>query len=186
MIRQSGFLLALLLGVLSARATVVPRFSLEALAADAEHIVHARAIRSWVAWDRDRAYIWTHTEFAVTEALKGGSSTRLVVSEPGGALDGLVLQVEGAPRLADGEEVVLFVHRTPSYRRTLGYGQGKFTVERMANEATRVRSTAAGLVLADPAGKAAPLRTAATADGMELTAFKSLVRRLVSQSGGAR
>lgn len=111
------------------RATLVPRLDFEALNAQADSIVHARVTRSWSEWDAERRFIWTHYELAVHEVLKGNAVRAMIVSEPGGALDGRTLRVAGAVRFRPGEELVLFLYRTPiGYMRTVGWGQGKFSV----------------------------------------------------------
>jgi hypothetical protein len=125
-------------------AAVVPRFSFEELVDTSERIVQGRVERSWVAWDRSRQFIWTHYEIAVSDMVKGAPSRTVIVSEPGGALDGMTLTVPGAPRYATGEEVVLFLHRTPiGYLRANGYEQGCHRVRDRARTARlkdRVRS----------------------------------------------
>jgi hypothetical protein len=121
-------------------AAVVPRLSFDQLVATSEQIVHGRVERSWVAWDSSRRFIWTHYEVAVRDSVKGTAQARVIVSEPGGTLDGFTLAVPGAVRYTAGEEVVLFLHRTPiGYLRANGYEQGKFAV-RSASEATALKT----------------------------------------------
>ena len=94
-----------------------------------ESIVHARVVRHWSAWDPSHRFIWTHYEMEVQDRLKGGVATR-TISEPGGSTDGMVMKVEGVPEHRDGEEMVVFLHRTPiGYWRCYGLAQGKFTVQ---------------------------------------------------------
>jgi hypothetical protein len=125
-------------------AAVVPRYSVEQLVDTSERVVEGRVVRSWVAWDRARQFIWTHYEIAVSETIKGAPAPTVTVSEPGGALDGRTLVIPGVPQYTPGEEVVLFLHRTPiGYLRTNGYEQGRHRVRDRAASArlkARIRS----------------------------------------------
>ncbi len=117
------------IAALSAEAAVAPRYSLENLVDKSEQIVHGRVANSHVAWDAKHRYLWTHYEVAVIETLKGERRQSLVVSEPGGSLDGVHQQISGALGYGAGEEVYLFLYTTPiGYMRTAGGGQGKFTI----------------------------------------------------------
>src|SRR5437763_4133353 len=110
-------------------ATVLPGFSLEELAKTADMIVQARIERAWTAWDPRHKFIWTHYQLAPIEFLKGQASASLIVSEAGGALDGRSMEIQGTPRYRDGEELILFLYRTPiGYLRTVGYGQGRYDI----------------------------------------------------------
>jgi hypothetical protein len=125
-------------------AAVVPRYSFEQLVDTSERVVEGRVVRRSVGWDRARQFIWTHYEIAVSDTIKGATSPTVIVSEPGGTLDGQTLVIPGVPLYATGEEVVLFLHRTPiGYLRTNGYEQGRHRVRGRAETArlkARVRS----------------------------------------------
>src|SRR6185437_15429221 len=71
------------------------------------------ATRFWMSWDSVHKYIWTHYEISVAEALRGPAERSFVVSEPGGSLDGVRMQTSGTVPYSVGEDVVLFVYRTP-------------------------------------------------------------------------
>lgn len=104
---------------------VAPPYTLDELVAHSEFIVHGRIAASRVAWDAKHKYIWTHYNVAVIESIRG-DATAIVVSEPGGSLDGVNQQFSGAVPYAAGEELVLFLYRTPvGYLRTTGGPQGK-------------------------------------------------------------
>ena len=87
-----------MLGVFACRATIVPRLSLEEMVARSETIVSGQVTRVWTAWDSPHRFIWTHTEILVTHVAKGNRIEKLVVSEPGGVVDGLGMQIAGIPR----------------------------------------------------------------------------------------
>ena len=119
----------LLLAAAALQGATVPRYTLEDLTAQSEIIVHGKIAASRVAWDAKHKYIWTHYDVAVIESFRGGRRATIVVSEPGGSLDGVNQLFSGVTPYAPGEEVVLFLYRTPiGYLRTVGGPQGKVRV----------------------------------------------------------
>lgn len=172
-----------------AGATLVPRLSFEQLVEGSRAIVHGTVLRSWTGWDSTQTAIWTHYEIRVVDMLKGGRLGSIVVSEPGGEVDGVHMQVVGAPRYAIGEEVVLFAARAANgYLRTCGWGQGKFQVREASADAGSgklVRAVLGGVELIGPIrGEGRPPRKAGvslkTFDGLDLEAFKARIRQAVS------
>jgi hypothetical protein len=84
--------------------------------------------------------------------------------------------VAGATLYNQGEEVVLFLRRTPvGYLRAAGNGQGKFTI----TPARRLRANIRGIELVGEAHGARP-------DGMPLDQFKLSVRRAVERAAARR
>ena len=158
-------------------AAVAPRITAEELAAQSEQIVHGRVMRSWVAWDSEHKYIWTHHEVAVTEMVRGPHAAKVTVSEPGGSLDGVNMMTSGTLPFATGEDTVLFLYKTPiGYWRVVGGPQGKFTV----NAKGRVHGDSYGVTFAEPAGGMRPGTALATLDGIPEAEFLSRVRRLAT------
>jgi hypothetical protein len=176
--RKSAWLSLLLAPALS-RATIVPRLSLEDLVDESETIVEGRVQRSWTAWDPAHRYIWTHHELAISDRIKGAPQSSVIISEPGGTLDGVTLQIPGTVPFRAGEEIIVFLYRTPiGYLRTCGYGQGKYSISGNGAPAQKkVRTNTAGLTLLDIKPIELPL------DGMSVSEFKSRVRVLVEQRG---
>lgn len=110
-------------------ASSIPGLSLEELVAQSDTIVAGRVIRAWSAMDSENRFIWTHSEIKIATTLKGHSHSTVVVSEPGGTLNGMTLVVPGATPYTVGEEVTVFLYRAPiGYLRTTNYGQGKFAI----------------------------------------------------------
>jgi hypothetical protein len=163
-----------------ARATLVPEVGFETLVAESEAIVHGTVVRSWAAWDDQRAAIWTHYEIRVSDWLKGSRATSIQISEPGGSLDGMHTQIIGAPRYAVGEEVVVFADKTPiGYLRTCGWSQGKFLVSSQSDAARKIVapvSSGARIVNADRQLET-PLSSFRAA---QLDGFMSRIRREVA------
>jgi hypothetical protein len=81
--------------------------------ADAPYIVRGRvgsAYTHWAVGSDGVKRIYTYTELAVGEVLRGEISTRTIqVREMGGEKDGVGMDVPGSARFDTGEEVVLFL-----------------------------------------------------------------------------
>lgn len=161
------------------QATVVERVTLEELVERSTRIVQGRCVRTWAAWDSATRLIWTHSELQITDELKGSRTPAVVVSEPGGVLDGVGMAVEGVPHYRPGEEVVVFLYRTPLGQwRTRGLGQGKFTL----TPDRRVKTTVSGAALVSPQGVARPRGLEQEQlDQMGVDEFLGRVRALVLQ-----
>ncbi len=111
-------------------ATQSPSLSLNDLVTQSDQIVTGYVVRSWPAWGTERKFIWTNYEISVREVLKGPNSASIIVSEPGGELNGTASQVAGSVAYQPGEHVTLFLHQFPSgVRRTVGWSQGKFDID---------------------------------------------------------
>ena len=118
-----------LLGGLFCGATIVPLLSLEDLVARSELIVVGQVTRTWAAWDGEHQFIWTHTEIAVRDVVKGERIEKVTVSEPGGVVGGVQMTVIGMPTYAPGVQMMLFLERMPNgYLRSAGVGQGKLAI----------------------------------------------------------
>lgn len=155
----------------AAQATLVPALSLEGLVDQSEIIAHGRVTSSWPAWDSGHKYIWTHYRIDVLDPIRGNPGESMVVSEPGGSLDGITMRISGAPEYALGEEAIVFLYRTPiGYLRATGYGQGKYTV----TTRRRVHANLNGFeLLKRDSSRGVSL---STLDGLTVTEFKARVR----------
>jgi hypothetical protein len=76
----------------------------------------------------DGSRIVTDVTLAVRSAWKGAPGPVVRVTIPGGAVDGVHLWVDGAPRFDDGEEVVVFLVARGAAWRVGGLALGKWTV----------------------------------------------------------
>lgn len=72
-----------------------------------------------------RAGIVTDLQFAVTDVLAGAPASALSITQPGGAVGGLVLEVSEAPRLVPGGRYVLFLNDAGA---VIGGRQGAMSV----------------------------------------------------------
>ena len=167
------------------RATLVPRMSLDEMVDLSACVVEAKVGRSWSAWDPAHQFIWTHYEIEVHDWLKAGATGRtLILSEPGGTVDGLTMRIAGAVPYEPGEHVVLFLYRTPvGYLRVTGYGQGKYSVLATSSE-QRIRANLAGAELVRrevPMAGTGAGPAVEHLDGIRLEEFKIRVRQAVAR-----
>ena len=111
------------------RGTSVPAVSFEELIRKSDRIITGDVVKSTTSWGSEHKYIWTRYEIAVSEVLKGSAGKSVMVSEPGGALDGVQMRVAGAVRYKTGERVTLFLKAYGADNRTVGWSQGKFSID---------------------------------------------------------
>jgi len=159
-------------------AAVVPRLSLEQLAQESPKIVYGRVLDSHTS--SSGQFIWTHYRVEVLESWKGNPAPEIVVSEPGGTWNGVTMEISGAVQFRPGEELVLFLYKTPiGYWRTTGFWQGKFNVKEASGE-KRVRSNLRQAALVE-LGKTPKQVRLESYDGFGLNEFKTLVRELAKR-----
>lgn len=156
--------------------TLVPRLSFEELVGQSAVVAHGRVASIQVAWDAERENIWTRYEIVLEEALKGSPGRTLEIQEPGGELDGMRMEIIGAPHYEVGEEVVVFASPTPTGLRTCGWGQGRFVVQGEPGQ-RRVRNDLGDVQLTAPAK--AGRRRAVAAPEEALAVFKQRIREEV-------
>ncbi len=153
-------------------AGILPRLSVEELIDNSLYVVEGKVGRSWSAWDSKHKYIWTHYEIQVSDTLRGPRSQTITVSEPGGSVDGVNMGTSGTVPYSTGEDVILFLYRTPiGYLRTVGAGQGKFTVGKDG----RARANMQGLEFVGPEARGTSL---SVVDGLSARDFKTRMRVL--------
>jgi hypothetical protein len=113
----------------STDATTVSERSLRDLAVESPSIVHGKVVSTSSRWTEDQALIVTDVVIEVSDTLKGSSTGRIVVTQPGGRVGKLRVDVAGANAFRPGEETVLFLQ--PSGDGTAivtGLFQGRFGV----------------------------------------------------------
>jgi hypothetical protein len=117
------------IALLPGTAETLPRLSFSKLLEDSSAVVHGRVVRHWTAWDANHEFIWTHYELRPTEILRGRRVGSYTISEPGGIIGEIGLNVSGSVPFTDGEEVVAFLHQVPNgFLRVTGGTQGKLLV----------------------------------------------------------
>ena len=122
-----------LLTVTSARATEFDAFDRAAQVRASDLIVTGRVLSVDAAWNRNHSAIVSTANIAIDEVWKGRTATdRLSVVTYGGSVDHVALEVEGAARFHDGEQVVLFLKDSSGAYTPLGMRFGKLTIASVA------------------------------------------------------
>jgi len=155
-----------------ARATTLKRMSVPDLSRAAHVIVRARCVTSSTRWDAGE--IWTFTTFDVEETWKGSAPAQITVRLLGGSAGNFTSTVSGVPRFAPGEELILFLERTPAQDFSIvSWMQGTFRIahNRTTGEEIVTQDTAAFPVF-DPASH--NFETTAIRK-MPVSAFRTLV-----------
>jgi hypothetical protein len=162
------------------RATSLVPMELPELVTSSEVIVHGEVVGVGARWNEDHSLILTDVRVHVLDVVKGGSPREIVLTQPGGTIGKLRVEVPGARAFRTGEEVVVFL--TPGPRGDLfvtGLSQGRFEVVR---DAATGRKTVRGPIFDRAASGDPGLAPSASAGGIaerSLTRFLGRVRRLV-------
>ncbi|MCU1276091.1 MAG: hypothetical protein JWO48_3522 [Bryobacterales bacterium] len=172
------------------RAAVVPQLALDQLVDGSECIIQGTVLRSWSAWDQPHHFIWTHIEVLVRDRWKESASSAnptVVLSEPGGTVTDRTMQVAGTAAYRVGEDVVVFLYRTPvGYLRAIGNGQGKFTITQGAGSPEKhIRSDLAGIEFIrggpESSGRTGLRTESSKMNGMGLDEFRRTVQSLIAR-----
>jgi hypothetical protein len=154
------------------RATTLKRMSVADLSRAAHVVIRARCVTNSTRWDAGE--IWTFTTFDVEETWKGSAPAQITVRLLGGSAGNFTSTVSGVPRFSPGEEVILFLERTPAQDYSIvSWMQGTFRIAHNSTtgEESVTQDTAAFPVF-DPASRnfeATGIRK------MPVSAFRSLV-----------
>src|SRR5262245_23993557 len=153
-----------------AATSVVPTDVAE-MSREARAIVVGRVIAKEARWVADRRQIETLVTLQTESYLKGSLGQNLQFVVPGGELGRFRNVVVGAPQLAVGQEIVVFLGaRGPELPFIIGFNQGLF----------RVSSSTTGARVVRPSSPALRLTSG---EEMALDAFAQQVRAL---AGGGR
>ncbi len=132
-------LLALTIAVPVARATVLRFVPFEEQVDSASVIVVAVAESSRPYWNASHSLIFTDVAFRVEQTVKGEPGASLRVTLPGGVIDRVGQEVDGAPRFDSGARYVLFLEPTGDGGfRVVGFSQGSYTVAKGADGKSKV------------------------------------------------
>ncbi len=122
-------LVLLLVSATPAVAAIARATSVEDLARASDAVVRGVVQRTSARWSGDGRRILTDVDLAVGSVWRGVAPARIVVTVPGGSLDGLAQHVDAAPAFHEGEEVVAFLARSGGGWSVSGLALGKFRVE---------------------------------------------------------
>jgi len=121
--------LSLLVFSVPAQASVIRLVDLSVLVRRADIIVRGTTLATVSSLTEDGKQIHTVAKVRVQSALKGAPASEIEVRTPGGTIGDITQMVHGAPRLVEGQKVILFLHRVSERRFTIeGFAQGKYEV----------------------------------------------------------
>jgi hypothetical protein len=126
---------------LPALASVVVAQTIEEMTRSVPLVVRGRVGQVQASWDEGNRRIWTRSEIAVQEVLKGSSPSTVLVRQPGGEVGNDGLFVAGTAKFQTGEEVVLFLEPAPDEA-------GVFSVYALAAGKVSLETTRVGEVRA--------------------------------------
>jgi hypothetical protein len=138
-------LAVLLLGSVPANSTTLVRMSVAQMTRAAQLVVRARCVNNSTAWDHGE--IWTFSTFAVEETWKHSAAAAananlnsyLTVRLLGGTVGNLNSVISGVPRFTPGEEVVLFLERSPNGDYSVvSWVQGTFRIHEDSRTGQRI------------------------------------------------
>jgi hypothetical protein len=137
----------------SVLATTLKRMSIADLSRAAHTVVRAHCIANSTRWEAGE--IWTFTTFGIEETWKGSASAEITVRLLGGTAGNLTSTVSGVPRFSPGEELVLFLERTPARDFSIvSWMQGTFRVGHNATaDEEIVTQDTAGFPVFDPSSQ---------------------------------
>jgi len=143
--------LSIFLGFSSLEATQIPSCSLRSITERADRVVHGR-VESIETVKGGDGRLRTRVDVSVNDTWKGPAEPRVTVVQGSGVLGERWVRVVGEPEFRPGEEVVLFLVRTPAGDWVVApLSQGKFSVTRDA-EGVRVSNGILGVGGAKPMG----------------------------------
>jgi len=183
--RSAVWLTSALVFIHVAAATDLPRVSFDQMIDDSEVVVSGHVTRTWAAWDADHKFIWTHYELAVSATHKGSAGQTVDIAEPGGQVEGMLMNISGGTAYRVGDSVLVFLSRMPNgYLRTAGLGQGKFEVDAkgVVHGTTILKSDATVTPARGPATAGSTIRSL---DGMTVGLVGQLVGARVRAHGGS-
>lgn len=165
-----------------ARAGTVERMALADLAERADLAFEARVLDARVV-ERGPGRIETEYVLREDRVHVGAACALRVVRIPGGVLpDGRGLAIAGMPRLAVGDDVLVFLSResTRGTRMPIGLAQGALRVVTRADGSKRLVGSSAGLDLVGSAPNAVP------APGVDYVAGLAEIAAGIAARGEAR
>jgi hypothetical protein len=134
-------------------ATTLARLNLNQLARAADAVARVRCTDA--ASYLDQGTVWTRTQFAVIDSLKGSTPSQITVRLPGGHAGHIFVSIEAVPRFRPGEEGILFLEQLPAGEYSVtAWALGTFRIRRndRTGEETVTQDSSATAVF-DPASR---------------------------------
>jgi hypothetical protein len=174
-----------------ATATTVAEMSLHDMVSLAPSIVVGSVESSSSRWNEDHSLIMTDVRIRVTEVIKGQNAGEIVITEPGGKVGKLRVDVDGATPYQNGQETVLFLAPDRhGHQQVLGVFRGRFDV---AVDAHTGKKSVQGLKAADMDAMAGASKPGVQVEGnapperaMDFDAFVTGLKGMVQSPKGGK
>jgi hypothetical protein len=109
----------------SAMASTFLKVDIQDLRKMSEAVVHGKVLEVRSAWNPEGTMIFTEAAIQVKGRLYGQADDLLVIRTVGGTVDGYTVEMGGAPRFTEGEEIVAFIGRwDDGAPMVAGYAEG--------------------------------------------------------------
>ena len=180
-VRIAGVMVLAMLVAVDSEATTARQLSNEVLTVEATAIVSGRCTSIHTTWSG--RVLMTMATIQVTDRLKGDVAETITVALPGG-IDAnrrfpVSMQYPGAPQIATGEEVFLFLAPNADIGGSLavvGFSQGKFSIVNDERGEKVVSRNLSAVTLQSPAGT-----RRGTSTRVPLDQFRNEIRRYLGQ-----
>jgi hypothetical protein len=173
-----------------ALATTVAELPLKDLVSMAPSIVVGVVESSSSRWNEDHSLIVTDVRIRVTDVLKGRNAGEIVITQPGGHVGKVRVDVDGAVAYRPGQETVLFLAPDArGHQQVLGVFRGRFDV---ATDTHTGKKSVQGLKVADfqamHAAKPGLIteKSQPSEQSMELNEFLTGLRGMVQNPKGGK
>jgi hypothetical protein len=182
--RRVLLLAAFALWASPAHATQMNHLDTRALARGSSDIVIGTVERVQSHWDAAHKRILTDVDVRVSESLKGAGGGVVTLTQMGGEVDGMRLEIEGSPAFRTGQETLLFLWRDRNGRAQVnGLAQGKFDIRRDPRTGTAtVQRRLPGFGARDPRTLSL-VPAGETAPDLSLDAVRSEIRTALQEAG---
>ena len=112
------------------RCIVMLEMSLEEITSDADAVIRGRVAGQYSEWNENKTLISTVVTVDVLECFKGSPKEAVKMRLPGGEIGAVGQKAVGVPVFKTGDEAILFLGKNDGMWDLIGYGQGKFTIEK--------------------------------------------------------
>jgi len=182
---SAALVCAALLAATPAGASQVVHLDTRGLTHESSDIVIGKVGDQHAHWNAAHTMIVTDVTIAVDQALKGGASGALTLTQVGGEVDGMRYSVDGSPSFKPGEEVLVFAWRDAQGRPQVdGLAQGKFEIRRDPATGMRtVQRSLPGLGVADARTLRAPGVMSPAAARVPLDDLVREIRAAMTEAG---
>jgi len=109
---------------------VMIEMNMDELTSGADAIIRGRVSSKSSEWNESKTLISTVVTVDVIESFKGSVNGSVKMRLPGGEVGAVGQKAVGVPVFKTGDEAILFLEKKDGMWDLIGYGQGKFSIEK--------------------------------------------------------